>query len=219
MGYGIRLDVRGPYALFSRPEFKVERVSYDVITPSAARGILEAILFKPAIRWKIDKIYVYNPIKFTNIRRNEVSSKIPASNAKQAMNGSDKPLYLSTAKDRQLRASMILKDVHYCIEAHFEMTDKAGERDSEEKFYAMATRRMRNGECFYQPYFGCREFPANFRLVEENDFTPPSQKGEKDLGFMLFDMNYSDLNDIEPIFFRAKMVDGVIDLRNVKTRG
>lgn len=214
MGYGIRLDVRGNYALFSRPEFKVERVSYDVITPSAARGILEAILYKPAIKWIIDKIYVYNPVNFTNIRRNEVSSKIPCSSVKQAMNGSNKPLYLNTTKDRQLRASMILKDVHYCIEAHFEMTDRAGERDNKEKFYAMATRRMRNGECFYHPYFGCREFPVSFHLVED-DFVP-AQKGEKDFGFMLFDMDYSDVRNIKPMFFRAKMIDGVIDLTNTE---
>ncbi len=217
MGYGIRLDVEGPYALFTRPEFKAERVSYDVITPSAARGILEAILFKPAIRWIIDKIYVYNPITFTNIRRNEVSTKILAPSVKRAMLSGDRQLYLNTAKDRQLRASMILKDVHYCIEAHFEMTDKAGERDSEEKFYAMATRRMRNGETFHHPYFGCREFPVSFRLAEE-DFVPPEQKGEKDFGWMLYDMDYSDMRSIKPVFFRAVMKDGVIDLANAEIR-
>jgi CRISPR-associated protein Cas5d len=218
MGYGIQLDVWGDYALFTRPEFKTERVSYDVITPSAARGILESIFFKPGLRWKIDAIYVYNEVQFTNIRRNEVSSKILFSSVKQAMNGGDKPLYLNTANDRQLRGSMILKDVHYCISAHFEMTEKAGEYDSEEKFYAIATRRMRNGECFSQPYFGCREFPVCFRLVED-DFVPPSLCGEKDLGYMLYDMDYSDTEHIKPMFFRAKMVNGIIDLTNVNKMG
>lgn len=215
---GIKLAVWGDYALFTRPEMKVERVSYDVMTPSAARGILDAILYKPAIKWIVDKIYVYKPIRFTNIRRNEISSKISAQSVDKVMKGSDKPLFINTAADRQLRASMILKDVYYIIEAHFEMTDKAEERDNQDKFYAMATRRMRNGECYHNPYFGCREFPVSFALVEGAIELPDSEelKGEKDLGYMLYDMDFSDMDDIKPYFFRAKMVDGVIDLTNVE---
>ena len=211
MGYGIKLEVWGDYALITRPEMKVERVSYDVITPSAARGIIDAIYFKPAISWHIDKIHVYNPIEFTNIRRNEVSSKISASTVDSVMNGKIKPLYINTNADRQQRASMILKDVRYVIEAHFELTDKAGETDTIEKHYNIALRRMRTGQCYHNPYFGCREFPVNFRLVED-DLPKSNLKGEKDLGYMLFDMDFSNPEDIKPMFFRAIMNDGIIDL-------
>lgn len=123
MGYGIRVEVWGPYALFSRPEMKAERVSYDVITPSAARGLIEAVYWKPAIRWKIDRIQVCNPIRFTNIRRNEVASKISASSVRSAINNGDMP-YLNTSAEIQQRASMVLYDVRYVIDAHFELTDK-----------------------------------------------------------------------------------------------
>ncbi len=213
MGYGIKVEVRGDYALFTRPEMKVERVSYDVITPSAARGLIEAIYFKPAIRWIIDRIYVCNPIKFTNIRRNEVSSKIPISSVRAAIIGNSeiKPIY--TTMDIQQRASLVLKDVWYVIEAHFELTDKAGETDTEEKHYNIVLRRLRKGQCYHQPYLGCREFPARFRLVEEGEVIKTC--GEtRDLGYMLYDMDYSDPEDIKPMFFRALMKDGVIDLRN-----
>lgn len=213
MGYGIKLEVWGDYALITRPEMKVERVSYDVITPSAARGIIEGIYWKPAVKWCIDKIHVYSPIEFTNIRRNEVSSKISASAVYSVMNGSSKPLYINTNTDRQQRASMVLKNVHYIIEAHFELTDKVGETDTKEKHYNIAIRRMRNGQCYHTPYFGCREFPAHFRLIE-GDLPESSLKGERDLGYMLYDMDFTDPEDIKPIFFRAVMRDGVIDLSN-----
>ena len=213
MGFGIKLEVWGDYALWTRPEMKVERVSYDVITPSAARGIIEAVYWKPAIVWKIDKIHVCNPVEFTNIRRNEVSSKISASTVSSVMNGADKPLYINTNADRQQRASMVLKNVRYIIEAHFEMTDKAGETDTVEKHYNIAVRRMRNGQCYHNPCFGCREFPANFKLVEEN-LPKSSLTGETDLGFMFYDMDFSNSEDIRPMFFRATMRDGVIDLKD-----
>lgn len=132
MGYGIRVEVWGPYALFSRPEMKAERVSYDVITPSAARGLIEAVYWKPAIRWKIDRIQVCNPIRFTNIRRNEVASKISASSVRSAINNGDMP-YLNTSAEIQQRASMVLYDVRYVIDAHFELTDKVGPTDTKEK--------------------------------------------------------------------------------------
>lgn len=211
MAYGIKLKVWGDYALFTRPEMKVERVSYDVITPSAARGIVEAIYWKPSIQWYIDKIYVCNPIEFTNFRRNEVKTKLLASNVKSVMNGSKEPLFLDTSKDRQQRASLVLKNVQYVIEAHFELTNEAGENDSVEKHYNIVLRRLRKGQCYHCPSFGCREFPVNFELYEEEN-VKTAYTGEKDLGYMLFDMNYSDLGDIRPMFFRAVMRDGVIDL-------
>ena len=211
MSFGIKLEVWGDYALFSRPEMKVERVSYDIITPSAARGLIESIYWKPAIRWVIDRIYVLNPIKWTNVRRNEVKSKISARNVKAVMNGGNDLLCISTSKDIQQRASLLLKDVRYIIEAHFELTDKAGENDTCDKHYAIAIRRMKNGQCFNQPCFGCREFPANFKLFEGDKIQTP-YVGEKDLGYMLYDLDFSDPRNIKPTFFRAVLKNGVLDL-------
>jgi CRISPR-associated protein Cas5d len=213
LGYGVQVEVYGNYALFTRPEMKVERVSYEVLTPSAARGILEAIYWKPAIRWVIDRIHVCNPIKFTNVRRNEVNSKLLASNAWAAMNKTATVSPICTATDIQQRASLLLKNVRYIIEAHFELTDKAGPEDTPEKHYNMALRRLRNGQCFHQPCFGCREFPARFRLFEGN-LADASCHKDRDFGYMLFDMDYSNIRDIRPVFFRAVMKDGVIDLTN-----
>ncbi|MFT9057653.1 MAG: type I-C CRISPR-associated protein Cas5c, partial [Ethanoligenens sp.] len=169
--------------------------------------------YKPSLKWVIDKIVVCNPIAFTNIRRNEVKSKLSASNAKSAMNGTGafRPLY--TAEDIQQRASMVLRDVRYIITAHFEMTAKAGETDTVEKHYNIALRRLRTGQFFHQPYFGCREFPVNFRLFE-GDANLEGLHESRDLGFMLYDLNYSNPRDIRPLFFRAVMTDGVIDLTN-----
>lgn len=214
MGYGIKLKVWGKYALFTRPEMKVERVSYDVITPSAARGIIEAIYWKPAIKWKVDRIQVCRKISFTNVRRNEVGCKISGDTVCTVMDGAKKPLYIDTSAEIQQRASMLLQDVCYIIEAHFEMTQQAGERDTPEKHYAIAARRMRNGQCYHMPCFGCREFPAHFRLVEEDEPEPPGIPESRDLGYMLYDMDYSDSQNIQPVFFRARMENGVIDLRN-----
>ena len=145
----IRLEVWGAYACFSRPELKVERVSYDVMTPSAARGLVEAIYYHPGLRWIIDKIYVLSPIRFTNIRRNEVKSKVVSSAAKGVMQGNGKPLYLAASQDIQQRAAMVLQDVHYVIEAHFEMTDKASPSDNPGKFQDIIRRRMEKGQCFH----------------------------------------------------------------------
>lgn len=217
MGVGVRVKVWGDYALFSRPEMKVERCSYDVMTPSAARGILEAIYWHPGLSWVIDKIYVKNPIRFTSVRRNEIKSKASANNILQVYNGADKPLYISTKDDIVQRASLILKDVSYVIEAHFEMTEKANNTDNPGKFKDIMMRRLKRGECHHMPYFGCREFPANFCLCEEkNIHTFYDNIPEKDLGFMLYDMDYSDCErcNISPIFFRAVMKRGVIDLRD-----
>ena len=218
MSYGVRFEVWGDYALFTRPEMKTERVSYDVITPSAARGLLEAIYFKPAIRWKIDRIEVCNPIRFTNIRRNEVKSKLSAKNAKSVMLGkaSVHPIY--TSEDIQQRASLVLRDVRYRIFAHFEMTKKAGETDSPEKHYSIALRRLRQGQFFHQPCLGCREFPAHFRLIEDDEEVSPPLQEDRDLGFMLYDLDYSNPRDIRSMFFRAVMEKGVIDLTKCEVK-
>ena len=167
MGIGVRVKVWGDYALFSRPEMKVERCSYDVMTPSAARGILEAIYWHPGMKWLVDKIYVVNPILFTSIRRNEVKSKISASNVLPVYNGTTKNLYISTKSDIVQRSSLLLRDVSYIIEAHFKMTDKANASDNPGKFKDIIMRRLKRGECFHTPYFGCREFPANFCLCTD----------------------------------------------------
>jgi len=215
MGIGVKVKVWGDYALFSRPELKVERYSYDVITPSAARGILEAIYWHPGLRWNIDRIYVKNPICFTSVRRNEVKSKVFASNVLQVYNGADKPLYINTKNEIVQRASTILCDVCYVIEAHFEMTEKANETDNPGKFKDIMMRRLRRGECYHMPYFGCREFPAHFCLCEEEEIhTAYDDVSERDLGLMLYDMDYSNKDNIQAMFFRAVLKKGVLDLRN-----
>lgn len=215
MGMGVKVRVWGDYALFSRPEMKVERCSYDVMTPSAARGILDAVYWHPGLKWKIDRIHVVRPIQFTSVRRNEVKSKISASSVLQAYNGGDKPLYISTKADIVQRASLLLRDVEYVIEAHFQMTDQANETDNPGKFKDIIMRRLKRGECFHMPYFGCREFPAHFSLCEEDEIrTAYDGVEEKDLGFMLYDMDFSDPENIQPMFFRAVMRRGVVDLQN-----
>lgn len=215
MAVGVKIRVWGDYALFSRPELKVERYSYDVITPSAARGILDAILWHPGMKWVIDKIHVKNPIKFTSVRRNEVKSKISGSKVLAVYNGADKPLYIKSKEEIVQRASMILTNVEYVIEAHFEMTENANKTDNSGKFKDIMMRRLRKGECYHMPYFGCREFPANFALCEEDEIkTAYDHLPEKDLGLMLYDMDYTDKENISPLFFRAVLKRGVLDLRN-----
>lgn len=215
MGKGIKVRVWGDYALFSRPEMKVERCSYDIMTPSAARGILDAIYWHPGLRWVIDKIHVVKPVRFTSVRRNEVTSEILAGDLLQAYNGKEKPLYLNAKADIAQRASLLLRDVEYVIEAHFEMTEQANGSDNPGKFKDIMTRRVSRGECFHMPYFGCREFPAHFSLCEEDMIrTAYDDVEEKDLGFMLFDMDYSDEKQIQPMFFRAVLKQGVLDLRD-----
>jgi CRISPR-associated protein Cas5d len=215
MGYGIKVELFGEYGLFSRPEFKVERVSYDIITPSAARGILESIYWKPAIRYVIDRIHVYNEPKFTNIRRNEVDVKILSSDMKKLMNGGEARNFINAKDVIQQRASMILTDIRYVIEAHFEMTNEVGETDTPEKHYNIILRRLRNGQMFHQPCFGCREFPANFRIIE-GEIPPSNLMGEKDLGYMLYDLDFTDPENITPMFFRAKWNNGIVDLNNIE---
>ncbi|MEI7884239.1 MAG: type I-C CRISPR-associated protein Cas5c [Clostridia bacterium] len=222
MGYGIKFRVWGDYACFSRPELKVERVSYDIITPSAAKGILEAIYWKPAITWTIDKIHVINPIKFTNFRRNEVSEVLKLSQVKKAIENAE-PLYIMTNENRHQRAAMVLKNVEYVIEAHFDLNlDKAGESDTVEKHYNIAIRRLRQGQCFHRPCLGTREFGASFEIIEElKDIPKSSLEGEQDLGYMLYDLGYQiykngEKQTVAPRFFRAKLASGVLDLTNLK---
>jgi CRISPR-associated protein Cas5d len=219
MGYGITVRVRGEYALFTRPEMKVERVSYDVITPSAARGIIEAVYWKPAIHWVIDRIHVLNEIEFTNIRRNEVSEKVSDSGARQRMDGSQEPFFIDAAdpRIRQQRAALVLKNVDYVIEAHFELTEKAGAEDTAEKHYNMALRRLRKGQYFSPPSLGTREFGAKVELIEDA-IIPKSALGDRDLGWMLYDLDFSNARDIKPQFFKAEMRAGVIDLTQVEVK-
>jgi len=222
MGYGIKLLVYGEYACFTRPEMKGERVSYDVITPSAARGVLEAIYWKPAISWKIDRITVLKRITFDAVRRNELSSKIAPGNINAAMKGGSIDLHQYTSADRQQRATLLLRDVSYLIEAHFSINHaQAGEDDSAEKHYNCFLRRARKGQCYHRPYLGCREFAAHFALMEENHTLPASYYAEVahiDLGWMLFDIAYKLADkekqrwNYQPHFFRASMQNGVIDL-------
>lgn len=214
MSRGIRVHVWGDYALFSRPEMKVERCSYDVITPSAARGILDAIYWHPGLKWVIDKIYVQKPIQFTNIRRNEVKSKVLAGSALSAYNGLDKLLYINTKDEIVQRAAMLLKDVEYIIEAHFDLTDQADIGDNAGKFKDIIMRRLRRGQCYHTPYFGCREFPVRFELYEGECIETAYPDSEKDLGYMLYDFDYSNSGEICPMFFRAVLKDGVLDVRD-----
>jgi len=204
----IRLKVWGDFACFTRPEMKVERVSYDVMTPSAARGVLEAIYWKPAFRWVIERIYVLTPIRFDSVRRNEVDSKLPLTTVTRAMEDGSSAVELFVEDHRQQRAALILREVAYVIEAHFEFTGTEDRNPA--KHQEIFERRARKGQCFHHPYLGCREFPAHFELVQEAPVSALAGEGERDLGWMLLDLNYGA--EIEPRFFRAVMHDGVIDV-------
>lgn len=222
MAYGIRLHVWGTHALFTRPELKVERVSYDVMTPSAARGILEAIHWKPAIRWVIDRIHVLHPIRFQSIRRNEVANKASATLAKRAMNRGDlEGLQLLVDEDRQQRASTVLVAPAYVIEAHFDPTPRAGAEDNEGKHLDLFNRRAARGQCFHQPCLGTREFAAHFALVPPGAPLPERHPGTltaehgfgtpRDLGFMLWDIDHAAPGR-PSLFFRATLRDGLMEV-------
>lgn len=223
------IEVSGDFACFTRAEMKVERVSYDVITPSAARAVFEAILWKPAIRWRICKIEVLNPIRWINLRRNEVGQVISNRNVQAAMKQGCGILGLNIEDERQQRAGLFLRDVRYRLHAIFELQDDTRhihrypylnantDHDRSDtgaiKFQRMFERRAIKGQCFNQPYLGCREFAADFRLVdsEAGPATAPKElKGERDLGWMLYDLDYSNPAEPEPLFFQAKMNNGVI---------
>ncbi len=219
------IEVWGDYACFTRPEMKVERVSYDVITPSAARAVFEAIFWKPAIQWKVKKIEVLNPIRWISVRRNEVGKLM-----------SDKSKEIFIEEDRQQRAGLFLRDVAYRLYAEMEFIplrsrnrhetpDELKDQEEESilrstenpgKYNAMFERRAKKGQCFNQPYLGCREFSCNFRLIEN-----PEEEGKRtleetrDLGFMLYDMDFTDEKDPKPMFFRVQLNNGVIDVPTI----
>lgn len=203
----LRLRARGPFACFTRPELKVERVSYPVMTPSAARGLLEAVLWKPAIAWHIERIKVLKEIKFTAFRRNEVNSKALLPKASTIQQGGAVPPYFAD-EDRAQRNTVALSDVDYVIEAYFMMTDKAGTEDNVTKFVEMFNRRVEKGQHFHQPYFGCREFVAE--VIPADDAPSPSME-PRDLGLMLWDIRFSDEGNT-PIFFPARLENGVLEV-------
>ena len=207
------IKVFGDYACFTRPEMKVERVSYDVPTPSAARAIFEAILWKPVIRWQVTKIEVLKPIRWISVRRNEVGAVASLRTSQTEMQSGRGELGLFIEKERQQRAGLFLRDVAYRLHARFEMTGQTGPGDSPEKFRAMFERRAANGQCFNQPYFGCREFAAHFELVTELEaeaLQQPAIAETRDLGWMLYDIDFA--NCMQPGFFRAELRQGVIDV-------
>ncbi len=205
------LEVRGDWACFTRPEMKVERVSYDVITPSAARAIFEAIYFKPAIRWAVRRIEVLAPVKWTNLRRNEVASVVSTRNVQQAMKQGAGDLALYVDEDRQQRAALLLRDVAYRLHADLIVRPDRSDPEPPGKFFAMFERRARKGQCVNQPYLGCREFAARWRLVDDPKAGPPPIAETRELGWMLHDLDFSKPADPQPRFFRARMVAGVVE--------
>lgn len=240
------LEIWGDYACFTRPEMKVERVSYDIITPSAARAIFESILWKPSIRWNVTKIEVLNPIKWISVRRNEVGRTLPNPTTKHLSGESKTPLGIFIEDERQQRAGYFLRDVRYRIHGFFdfvssetrisnlsasaefwadhqELADIVSFGETEAKYAAMFERRAKKGQCFHRPYLGCREFACFFRLVDlDKDFLTPSIDENIDLGYMLYDMNFEqDKNNPTPLFFRAIMEKGVVntDRKRLEVRG
>jgi CRISPR-associated protein Cas5d len=191
---------------------KTERVSYDVMTPSAARGLLEAVYWHPGLVYSIDRIYVRAPIQFENLRRNEVKATISAHSARTVMERGHGELFLCTQDNIQQRAALLLTNVRYVIEAHFDMTDKAAPCDNPGKFQDILKRRIERGQCYHHPYFGCREFPAQFAPCGELPPCPEELQGERDLGYMLYDMDYTNPEDIHPLFFRAVLRNGVLEV-------
>ncbi len=204
------LEVAGPFACFTRPEMKVERVSYDVITPSATRAVFESILWKPQIRWRVRRIEVLKPIRFINLRRNEVSAVVSTRNVQQAMNAGSGQLALYIEDERQQRAGYFLRDVAYRLYADLELTARA--TDPLAKYTEMFTRRASKGQCVNQPYLGCREFAADVRLVTAD--APPTAPipDTREIGWMLHDLDFSNPADPQPRFFNAQMQAGVIEV-------
>ncbi|MCB2022875.1 MAG: type I-C CRISPR-associated protein Cas5c [Rhizobacter sp.] len=206
------LEISGDFACFTRPEMKVERVSYDVITPSAARAVFESILWKPAIRWHIRRIEVLAPIRWINLRRNEVASVISTHNVQQAMTEGEGDLAIYVEEDRQQRASLFLRDVAYRVHADLGVRDDRSDPEPAQKFFAMFERRAANGQCVNQPYLGCREFAAAVRLITDPSSERPPIAESRDLGWMLHDLDFHNPSDPQPVFFRAQMQDGVIEV-------
>lgn len=231
MAYGFKIIVEGDYALFTRPEMKVERVSYDVPTVSAMEGLIKCIYWKPAIRIVIDRLVVFNPIRFDNIRRNEIKSKISMQNVNKQMGTGEERAALYASEERSQRASMVLRDVKYGIEFHFELTGEKSEHNDEsaEKHYNIMLRRLKKGQCFRQPCLGCREFSVRrISLVDAFDLSQVAEElhGDIDLGFMLYGMRFADggkpvngdwehpkfSDKADAVYYRPHMIDGVIDI-------
>jgi CRISPR-associated protein Cas5d len=198
------LEVSGEYACFTRPEMKVERVSYDVITPSAARAVFESILWKPALRWHVRRIEVLEPIRWVSLRRNEVGGRISTRNVQQAMKDGS-PLALFVEDDRQQRAGLFLRDVRYRLFADLEVLSD----EPTAKYEAMFERRAAKGQCINQPYLGCRELAADFHPADAEGGPPPIDES-RDLGWMLYDLDYRDPTDPQPRFFHARMERGTV---------
>ena len=210
------LEIAGDLACFTRPEMKVERVSYDVITPSAARAVFEAILWKPAIRWHVRRIEVLKPVRFINLRRNEVASVVSTRNVQQAMAAGEGDLAIYIEDDRQQRASLLLRDVAYRVHADMEVRSDRQDPMPPQKYHAMFERRAEHGQCVNQPYLGCREFAARVRLVTAPAKEPAPIDETRDLGWMLHDLDFQHPTDPQPVFFRAQMNAGAIE---VSTQG
>ena len=202
------LEVAGPLACFTRPEMKVERVSYEVMTPSAARAVFESILWKPQIRWRVQCIEVLRPIRWMNLRRNEVKSKVLMPSAVRAMQSGSGQLGIDIEDDHTQRASLLLRDVAYRIHADLELTERS--TDPLIKYAEMFARRARKGQCVNQPYLGCREFAANFRLIESPDSEAAPIAESASLGWMLYDLDFSNRADPKPRFFNAQLQAGTI---------
>jgi len=229
------LEVLGDFACFTRPEMKVERVSYDVMTPSAARAVFESIVWKPAIRWRVTKIEVLKPIRWISVRRNEVGAVASTRNVQTAMGAGAGNLGFYVEDERQQRAGLFLRDVTYRIHAHFELRDprfhkphfpqlsrvpvnrceedlNAMPDNNTAKFMSMFERRASRGQCVNQPYLGCREFACAFRLVEDVTGEAKPIEDTKDLGWMLYDLDYSNPADPKPRFFKALLDNGVVNV-------
>lgn len=219
------LEVRGDFACFTRPEMKVERVSYDLITPSAARSVFEAILWKPAIRWRMRRIEVLSPVKWISVRRNEVGAVASSRNAQTAMNEGRGQLALYIEDERQQRAGLFLRDVAYRIYADLELVGEEA-RANPTKYVSMFNRRAQAGQCVNQPYLGCREFAARFRLIDLDadghpgpDEPPCLQDWSENLGWMLYDLDYRNPAAPQPMFFKAQVQSGAVDLTTAEVRG
>lgn len=214
------LEVSGDFACFTRPEMKAERVSYDFITPSAARAVFESILWKPALRWRVRRIDVLRPIRWISVRRNEVASVVSTRNVTTAMNEGRGRLGLYIEDDRQQRAGLFLRNVAYRLYADLEFLPERAPADNLTKYAEMFVRRAEKGQCVNQPYLGCREFAARFRLVTDPSAEPPAEASiDGDRGWMLFDLDFSNPSDPQPRFFRAQASQGVVDLEQAEVRG
>ncbi|WP_297567694.1 type I-C CRISPR-associated protein Cas5c [uncultured Faecalibaculum sp.] len=213
MSRGFQVRIQAPMALFSRPELKSERYSYDIPTPSALRGVLESVYWHPGITYVIDEIKVINPIKRISVRRNELKSKMSPKTIREVAGHPEKRLFVNRKDDIAQRNSSILTDVDYIVCFHFEVDlNKVSPGDSEEKFAAILGRRLDKGQCYKQPYLGCREFAAAVERCEKDLQSYYESEEERDFGLMLYDLDYSDSSNPVPVFYHPIMHHGVIKI-------